>query len=80
MLRAIKSPYAIKPIKNGKLKMAKTFSESLRSFIETLPSQTQERIVKTDAQNLAATPMEQSLFVEEFKKIHKTSPKEGEAE
>lgn len=80
MLRAIKSPYAIKPIKNGKLKMAKTFSESLRSFIETLPSQTQERIKKTDAQNLAATPMEQSLFVEEFKNIHKTSPKEGEAE
>jgi cobaltochelatase CobS len=80
MLRKIKSPYAIKPIKVGKSKMAKTFSESVQSFVATLPVATQERIAATDAQNLAATPMDQTEFVKEFIEIHKVSPKEGEAD
>jgi cobaltochelatase CobS len=74
MLRKIKSPYAIKPIEVGGKGMAKTFAESLQSFVATLPVAVQTDISKTDAADLAASGMIMKEFVLEFIRIHKVDP------
>jgi len=78
MLRKIKSPYAIKPIEIGGKGMAKTFAQSVQSFVATLPDAVQKRIAKTDAADLAASDMPINEFKLEFIRIHKVDPKEGE--
>jgi cobaltochelatase CobS len=74
MLRKIKSPYAIEAIKVGGKSMAKTFAESVQSFVATLPDAKQQRIAKTDAADLAASGMNLKEFVLEFIRIHKVDP------
>jgi len=76
MLRKIKSPYAIKPIEIGGKGMAKTFAQSVQSFVATLPDAVQKRIAKTDAADLAASDMPINEFKLEFIRIHKVDPKE----
>jgi DNA replication protein DnaC len=76
MLRKIKSPYAIKPIEIGGKGMAKTFAQSVQSFVATLPDAVQKRIAKTDAADLAASDMPINDFKLEFIRIHKVDPKE----
>jgi cobaltochelatase CobS len=78
MLRKIKSPYAIEAIKVGGKSMAKTFAESVQSFVATLPDAKQQRIAKTDAQDLAASDFPIDEFILEFIRIHKVDPKAGE--
>lgn len=77
-LRKIKSPYAVEAIKVGGRSMAKTFSESLQSFVATLPPAKQTAVAKTDAQTLASSDFPLDEFIEEFKRIHKVDPKAGE--
>jgi cobaltochelatase CobS len=78
MLRKIKSPYAIESIKVGGKSMAKTFAESVQSFVATLPDAKQQRIAKTDAADLAASDFPIDEFILEFIRIHKVDPKAGE--
>jgi cobaltochelatase CobS len=78
MLRKIKSPYAIESIKVGGKSMAKTFAESVDSFVKTLPDAKQQRIAKTDAADLAASDFPIDEFILEFIRIHKVDPKAGE--
>ena len=78
MLRKIKSPYAIDAIKVGGKSMAKTFAESVQSFVATLPDAKQQRIAKTDAADLAASDFPIDEFILEFIRIHKVDPKAGE--
>ena len=77
-LRKIKSPYAVEPIKIGGKGMGKTFAESVQSFVATLPDAAQQRIAKTDAQDLAASDFPLDEFINEFIRIHKVDPKAGE--
>lgn len=78
MLRKIKSPYAIDSIKVGGKSMAKTFADSVQSFVATLPDAKQQRIAKTDAADLAASDFPIDEFILEFIRIHKVDPKAGE--
>ena len=78
MLRKIKSPYAVESIKIGGKTMAKTFAESVQSFVATLPDATQKRIAQTDAQDLAASDFPLDEFITEFIRIHRVDPKAGE--
>jgi cobaltochelatase CobS len=73
-LRKIKSPYAVEPIKVDKRIMAKTFAESLNSFVKTLPDAKQKDIAKTDAESLAASDFPLDEFIQEFERIHGVSP------
>jgi tRNA A37 threonylcarbamoyladenosine biosynthesis protein TsaE len=78
-LRKIKSPYAIDAIKIGDRSMAKTFSESLQSFVSTLAPAKQTEISKTDAESLAASGYaDYDEFIQEFIRIHGIDPKAGE--
>jgi cobaltochelatase CobS len=76
-LRKIKSPYAIEAIKVGGRSMAKTFAESVQSFVSTLPPAKQTAVSKTDAEMLAASDFPLDEFIEEFKRIHKVDPEAG---
>lgn len=77
-LRKIKSPYAVEPIKVGGRVMAKTFVESVDSFVKTLPNAKQVAIGKTDALALASSDVNLEDFIKEFTRIHGTDPKAGE--
>lgn len=80
-LRKIESPYAKKVIKISGNEIGKTFEESLRSFIETLPETKQKEIMNTNVLHDAAVGYaDHSEFIEEFKRIHDgIDPKAGEA-
>ena len=70
-LRKIRSPYAKPVIEVGGKKWAKTFFESIKSFVMTLPPAKQDDIYKnTDAMNLAKDPIDTSEFEQQFLKIH----------
>jgi cobaltochelatase CobS len=70
-LRKIRSPFAKAVIKVGGKNWAKTFEESIKSFVKTLPPAKQDDIYKnTDAMNLAKDPYPTEKFEEEFLKIH----------
>lgn len=73
-LRRIGSKYAVEPIKIGGRMIAKTFRESIDSFINTLPDGKKQAIAKTEAEDLAGADVDLDLFIEEFKKFHKVSP------
>lgn len=77
-LRKIKSPYAVEPIKIGGKGMGKTLADSVQSFVATLPNAKQQRIAKTDVQDLAASDFPLDEFKLEFIRIHKVDPKQGE--
>ena len=76
-LRKIKSPYAVEAIKVGGRSMAKTFAESVQSFVSTLPPTKQTEVSRTDAEMLAASDFPLDEFIEEFKRIHKIDPEAG---
>jgi len=78
-LRKIQSPYAVQPIKVGGMVMAKTFKESVQSFVATLPPTKQKEVAKTDAELLAASDFPLDEFIEEFIRIHKVDPEAGKA-
>ena len=78
-LRKIKSPYANPVLKIGGKSLGKTFLESVESFIGTLPSTKQAAIRKLDILDFAKTEMPLDEFMNEFERIHKTSPKAGQA-
>jgi cobaltochelatase CobS len=76
-LRKIRSTYAKPVIEVGGKKWAKTFVESIKSFVMTLPPAKQDDIYKnTDAMSLAADPLDTSEFEQQFIKIHGVSPTE----
>jgi cobaltochelatase CobS len=77
-LRKIKSPYANPVLKIGGKSLGKTFVESIESFIGTLPATKQVAIRKLDILDLATTEMPLDEFMNEFERIHKTSPKAGQ--
>lgn len=81
-LRKIKSEfakkYAIDTIKIGGRSMAKTFKESVQSFIDTLPPAKQTEIGKTEAMSLASSDMGMDEYVKEFIRIYKINPVSGE--
>jgi hypothetical protein len=79
MLREIKSPYANPVLKIGGVSLGKTFYESIKSFIDTLPPTKRVAIEKLDIENMATVQMPLDEFINEFERIHKTSPKAGQA-
>jgi cobaltochelatase CobS len=76
-LRKIQSPYAVQPIKIGNKILAKTFKESVQSFVKTLPETKRKDIAKTGAESLAAEDFDLDEFIQEFTRIHKVSPESG---
>lgn len=75
-LRKIRSEYAKPVIEVGGKKWAKTFLESVESFVKTLPPAKQDDIYKnTDAMSLAKSPIDTSEFEQQFLKIHGVLPK-----
>jgi hypothetical protein len=75
-----KSPYATNPIKVGNAYMVKTLSQSVKSFIDTLPTEKQNLSAVREITSLAAeadnTPRQE--FVKEFIRIHSPRNTKGE--
>ena len=79
-LRKIRSPYANPVIKVGGKPLAKTFYQSVQSFISTLPATKQAALRKnTNIEELAVTEYPLDEFITEFERIHKKSPEAGKA-
>jgi cobaltochelatase CobS len=57
-----------------KVVLAKTLKDSIKSFINTLPSAKQTEVRATDVETLAASNIDIDKFIEEFKKIHGVDP------
>lgn len=73
-LRKIGSKYAVAPIVIGGRPIAKTFRESVDSFVNTLPDGKRVAISKTQALDLAAADVDVDAFIEEFIRLHKVTP------
>ena len=57
-----------------KVVLAKTLKDSIKSFINTLPTAKQTEVRATDVETLAASNIDIDKFIEEFKKIHGVDP------
>ncbi len=73
-LRKIRSPYAVDVIMFGGKPMAKTFKDSVESFVNTLPNAKQTEWKKTDGESLLSEDFPIDEFIEEFKRMHKVDP------
>jgi cobaltochelatase CobS len=80
-LRKLKSKYAIEPIIVNGRPMAKTFKDSVNSFVTTLPDATQDVIKKTDVETLASADIIIDEFIEQWHKMYgaEISPEVGTA-
>lgn len=79
-LRKIKSKLANPVIKIDGRDEGKTFQMSVESFINTLPaSKRTDLYVKTDISALLSADFNMTVFIEEFKKMHKVDPNTGKS-
>ena len=84
-LRLIRSEYAVPPfiekVGDKTFEVAKTFKDSINSFVKTLPTNTQTNSEIVAAVALASESIDDDEFIKEFHRLYgdDVSPKPGTA-